>query len=266
MHHLSPEDLNILLVEPSDVQRKLIMRHLRDEGIGLVEEASNMEAAFEILNDHIPDLVISAMHLTEGSSMEMLKKIRSTDGWSDIPFMLISSETRKSQLEEYKQCGVVAILPKPFDRVQFGKAINATLDLLNPAEMDLGFFDVQDLRVLVVDDSRMARNHISRVLTNLGIQRITQAENGQEAIDILSGDMFDLVVTDYNMPEVTGKELTEHIRGDSNQSHIPVLMVTSEANDTHLANIEQSGVNAMCDKPFEPEMVKAILYQLLDDH
>jgi two-component system chemotaxis response regulator CheY len=93
-----------------------------------------------------------------------------------------------------------------------------------------------------------------------------EAEDGQQAISMLQQQMFDLVVTDYNMPEVNGQELTEFIRSTSTQSHIPVLMVTSEANETHLSNIAQSGVNAMCDKPFEPETVRALLFQLLEQH
>lgn len=76
--------------------------------------------------------------------------------------------------------------------------------------------------------------------------------------------MFDLVVTDYNMPEVDGRELTRYIREQSQQSHLPILMVTSESKDTHLANIEQDGVNALCDKPFEPHVVKQILFKLLE--
>ena len=78
--------------------------------------------------------------------------------------------------------------------------------------------------------------------------------------------LFDLIVTDYNMPQINGKELTEYIRNSSEHSHLPVLMVTSEANDTHLSNIAQSGVNAMCDKPFEPHTVRKLLYQLLDQN
>ena len=76
--------------------------------------------------------------------------------------------------------------------------------------------------------------------------------------------MFDLVVTDFNMPEVDGRELTRYIREQSQQSHLPILMVTSESQAAHLANIEKDGVNALCDKPFEPKFVKEILYRLLE--
>ncbi|NTS77433.1 response regulator [Catenovulum sp. SM1970] len=265
MHALSPADLSILLIEPSSMQRKVIRKHLAQEGINEVEEAESVEQAKQIITNHVPDLIISALHFSDGTGLDILNDIRHREGDADIPFMLVSSEFRREQLEQFKQAGVVAILPKPFTPDHLGKAINATIDLLESEELELDLFDVQDVRVLVVDDSRLARNHIKRVLSNLGIQRMQEAEDGSQAKAILENEMFDLVVTDYNMPEVDGRELTEFIRNKSAQSHIPVLMVSSEANDTHLANIEQSGVNAICDKPFEPATVKQLLYRLLNN-
>ncbi|MCU4675508.1 response regulator [Catenovulum sp. 2E275] len=264
MAQLAPGDLSILLVEPSAVQRKVIIKHLEQESITQIEEAEDISSARAKILQHIPDLVVSALHFSDGTGLDLLHHIRYSEPYADVPFMLVSSEWRKTQLEEFKQAGVVAILPKPFDSDHLATAINSTIDLLSADELNLDLFDVQDVRVLVVDDSRLARNHIKRVLTNLGVQRITEAQDGAQAKAILADQMFDLVVTDYNMPEVDGRELTEFIRQQSQQSHIPVLMVSSEANDTHLANIEQAGVNAICDKPFEPQMVKQILFSLLN--
>jgi two-component system chemotaxis response regulator CheY len=264
MQQLLASDLSILLVEPSATQRKIIVRHLGQEKITDITQASNITEAINSLNDYVPDLVISALHFNDGTGVELIEAIKSNEQWQQVPFMLISSEYRKTQLEVFKQAGVVAILPKPFTCDHLGKAINATIDWLSPEDLDLSYFDVNQVRVLLVDDSRLARNHIQRVLGNLGVHNIVEAENGQQAIDRLSETDFDLVVTDYNMPEINGRELTEFIRQQSKQSHIPVLMVTSQANETHLSNIEQSGVNALCDKPFEPDMVKQLLYRLLD--
>ena len=261
---LSPADLHILLVEPSEVQRKIIRKKLAEENVSRVEEADSLASALQNIKRHKPDAIACALHLADGTAEQLLKQLKADNATAEIPFLLVSSETRNAQLEALKQSGVAAILPKPFDAMQLGKALNAAVDLLSPAELELSLFDVHDVRVLVVDDSRLARNHIRRVLQNLGMQQITEAEDGQQAMALLQRQNFDLVVTDYNMPEVNGRELTEFIREHSTLSHIPVLMVTSEANDAHLANIAQSGVNAMCDKPFEPEAVKQLLYRLLD--
>ncbi|WP_406666113.1 response regulator [Gallaecimonas sp. GXIMD1310] len=264
MQSLSPADLSLLLVEPSDTQRRVIARHLRQEGIDTLDSAATLAEAMAMITRNRPDLVLSALHFSDGTALDLVQQLRADSLLRDTPFVLVSSERRPAELEAFKQSGVVAILPKPFNREQLGLAINATLDLLAPQELELSHFDAQSLRVLVVDDSRLARRHIQRVLENLGIIQITQAEDGNEAINLLSEQMFDLVVTDYNMPNVNGRELTEHIRHHSAQSHLPVLMVTSEASGAHLANIAQSGVDAICDKPFEPSEVRQLLYKLLE--
>jgi len=265
MSTLLPSELSILLVEPSDTQRKIICSRLTHEGISNIQTATSLTEAQTIISRHHPDLVASAMHFEDGTALDLLKQLKETDEYRDIQFMLVSSECRREQLEVYRQSGVVSILPKPFSSEHLGKALNATIDLLSQDELDLNHFDVHNLRVLVVDDSKMARNIIRRTISNLGLQLITEAEDGAEAIEIMKLNMFDLVITDYNMPSVDGLALTQFIRNHSQQSHIPILMVSSEANDTHLSNVSQAGVNALCDKPFEPQIVKQILYQLLDE-
>jgi two-component system chemotaxis response regulator CheY len=265
MHTISPSDLTILLLEPSDTQRKIIMSHLSQEGISSIQTAGSITEAKDIIGRHKPDLIVSALHFSDGEATDLLAYIKADKQYEDIQFMLVSSECRREQLEIFRQSGIVAILPKPFNSEHLATALNSTLDLLNNDELDLSHFDVQDLRVLVVDDSRMARNVIKRTIGNLGIRLITEAEDGEKAIAIMQQQMFDLVITDYNMPSVDGLALTQYIRNESTQSHIPILMVSSEANDTHLSNVSSAGVNALCDKPFEPKLVKQILYQLLEE-
>ncbi|GGB80153.1 response regulator [Marinobacterium zhoushanense] len=264
MSRINTDDLHILLIEPSSTQRKIIMQQLTGEHVGAIDAVSTQAEAISFLGRLRPDLVISSLHYEDGSADQLLRHIRSNSALSDLPFMLISSERRRAQLEIFKQSGVVAILPKPFNQEHLTKALNATLDLLDQDDIELEMFDVDSLRVLVVDDSRMARRHIMRVLGNLGIRHLIEAEDGREAIERLQREMVDLVVTDYNMPEVNGAELAEFIRHSELHAHLPIMMVTSEANDAHLRNISQSGVDALADKPFEPNMVKQLLMRLLD--
>jgi two-component system chemotaxis response regulator CheY len=266
MSRISTDDLHILLVEPSPMQRKIIMHQLEDEHVLAIDAVGSHAEAVELIERLQPDLIISALHYPDGSADQLLQYVRSRSALSDTPFMLISSENRREQLEIFKQSGVVAILPKPFTRVQLGAALNATLDLLDTQDLDLEMFDVDSLRVMVVDDSRMARRHILRVLENLGIRHIVEAGDGREAIEKLQREVVDLVVTDYNMPQVNGAELADFIRHSEMHAHLPILMVTSEAQDAHLRNISQSGVDALADKPFEPDTVKQLLVRLLDRH
>ena len=89
-----------------------------------------------------------------------------------------------------------------------------------------------------------------------------RATDGQHAVDMLTEQYFDLVVTDYNMPNMDGRELVDHIRNVSSQASVPVLMVTSEENENRLAAVQQSGVSAICDKPFGVDTVRSLVQQI----
>ena len=265
MSDYSPNELSILLIEPSPTQRKVIIKSLESENIDNIDIASTKADALLKLDFYQPDLIVSSLHFDDGNSLELLKEIRNDERFEGIPFMLISSETRRAQLEEFKQSGVIAILPKPFTVENLHSAIDATIDLLSEVEITLDHYDVQSLRVLVVDDSPLALKMINRVLSGLGIVDMTNASDGAKAMKILEKKTFDLVVTDYNMPEVNGAELAEFIRHSPEHSHIPVLMVTSDADQTHLSHIVQSGVDALVGKPFTPDEVKKLLFKILND-
>ncbi|MDF2177160.1 response regulator [Aliiglaciecola sp. CAU 1673] len=263
MVSISRSELQILLVEPSDTQRKIISNMLAKEQIGRIETAGSVKDALDKIHAHQPDLVVSAMYFEDGTGLELLTQIKQDSKTQSVSFMLVSSEFRPAKLEEFKQAGVVAILPKPFEPIHLNRAVNATLDLINTEELELELFDIAEVRVLLVDDSRLARNHIRRVLEGMGLEKITEAENGAQALTLLKDFTFDLLVTDYNMPEMDGRELSEFVRFNPDTAHIPIIMVTSEANSAHMANIQQTGVNALCDKPFEPAEVRKMLSTLL---
>lgn len=266
MDHISLSELNILLVEPSDTQRKIITSLLLKENVGEIDAVSTIAEAKSAMRAHSSDVVVSAMYFEDGTGLDLLKSLKENSDTSSVPFMLVSSENRVAKLEEFKQAGVAAILPKPFEPVHLSRALRASLDLINTEELDLELFDINDVRVLLVDDSRLARNHIRRVLEGMGLKKIDEAENGAMALTFLKDNTYELVVTDYNMPEMDGRELSEFIRFNPDTAHIPIIMVTSEsANSAHMANIQQTGVNALCDKPFEASEVRRMLASLLSD-
>ncbi len=260
-------DLSILLIEPSKTQLKVITNHLRSESLTNIEGVSSGAEALFSLQEHQPDIIASSMYLPDMTATDLVIQIKQTDKFKNIPFMLISSETRFDALDPIRQAGVIAILPKPFNHDDIKRALSTSLDYIDPQEIEFKHYEIDDIRVLVVDDSSMARKHISRVLKNMGINHITQAKNGKQGIEIFSQaeEAFDLIVTDYNMPEMDGRELVEYVRTELHNPYIPILMVTSEENETRLNNIHQAGVSGICDKPFEPQTVKEILFKVLDD-
>lgn len=258
------DQLHVLLVEPSSTQQRFVVGHLNSYGIMAIDAVNNGADALASLDPHVHHLVISSMHLPDMTGTELVQNMRMDEHLHDIPFMLISSETNFRYLEPIRQAGAIAILPKPYDVEQLLRALYSTVHFLDPRALDTRDIAAEDLRVLVVDDSFTARNHINRVLMNMGIEHISEAENGRQAVDIIAQQFFDLIVTDYNMPEMDGKQLVEFIRTHSNQTKIPVLMVSSESDSRRLAAVQQAGVSAICDKPFEPQTVRELLGKLLN--
>lgn len=257
------EQLVVLVVEPSSTQRRIICRSLEANGIRSTDQCETGEEALLRLVADPPDLVISSLYLPDMTGTDLVHRIRESSQFADTPFMLISSETRFRYLDPIRQAGVVGILPKPFTDDELRTALGATLDLLDDETDHLADLDTDSLKVLVVDDSRMARNHITRVLGSLGIESVDQAEDGVEALEMIEQHYYDFIVTDYNMPRMDGRELIDQLRHGSAHASIPVLMVTSESNENRLAAVQQSGVSAICDKPFEPATVRSLVRQMV---
>lgn len=259
MKRISNSDLVVVLVEPSPTQHKIISQHLNDLEVTQIVWVQSGRAALDQLATSQPDLVISTMHLPDMTGTDLLETMRNDARMRDVPFMLISSETDLRYLAPLRQAGVVAILPKPYALQQLQRALYATVEFLEPDTEELEDYPIGSLRVLIVDDSFTSRHHIRRLLTKLGIDHVVEAENGRQATECIDREYFDLVVTDYNMPEMDGKQLVEHIRDNSSQSGIPILMITSESDQSRLAAVQQAGVSAVCDKPFEVETIKRVL-------
>jgi len=245
------------------MQGKLIESELKKLGISKVIYQDCGQAALASMHNDTPDLVISAMYLPDMTGAELVKAMREDSILEDVPFMLISSESKFSMLDPIRQAGVVAILPKPFDPGDLREALYSTVEFISPDENALADIALDNLKTLVVDDSPLARKHISRVLGNLGIRDIATAENGMQALKLIESTFFDLVVTDYNMPEMDGENLTRFIREHSTQRSIPILMVTSEGDQSRLSAVQQAGVSGICDKPFDTLYVKKMIGQLL---
>ncbi len=109
---------------------------------------------------------------------------------------------------------------------------------------------IEDTKFLVVDDFSTMRRIIRNLLKELGFLNIQEAEDGVDALKKLRGDKFDFVVSDWNMPNMTGIELLRNIRADDNLKHLPVLMVTAEAKRENIIEAAQAGASGYVVKPF----------------
>ncbi len=262
MNSLSINDLSILIVEPSMTSTRFIGDQLKNLNVRNIECCDSGAKALASMRRSPPDLLASSMYLPDMTATDLIEIMRTDPELDEISFMLVSTETSFAKLDPIRQAGIVAILPKPFSRNDLRKALIGTTRFIESGRPEIEGLDFGELKVLVVDDSLMARKHIGRVLKNLDIENITEAENGSEAVEILERNFFDLVITDYNMPEMDGEELTRYIRVNGMQRSIPILMVTSEENGSRLAAVQQAGVSGICDKPFDTDTLMNMIQEI----
>ena len=120
------------------------------------------------------------------------------------------------------------------------------------------------MQILVVDDFSTMRRIIKNQLRELGFSNIREAEDGAAAFQILESARIDFVVTDWNMPVVTGLDLLKKIRADDRFKTMPVLMVTAEAKREQIIEAAQSGVNGYVVKPFTPKTLQEKIEKIFE--
>ena len=109
---------------------------------------------------------------------------------------------------------------------------------------------IEGTRFLVVDDFSTMRRIVRNLLKELGFLNVQEAEDGVDALAKLRADEFDFVVSDWNMPNMTGIDLLREIRADAKLKHLPVLMVTAEAKKENIIMAAQAGASGYVVKPF----------------
>jgi two-component system chemotaxis response regulator CheY len=120
------------------------------------------------------------------------------------------------------------------------------------------------MKLIVADDSRMVRGIVSRIVEPLGYE-VAAAGNGQEALNLLetASEPIDLVLLDWNMPVLTGIDVIRKMRADLRFKNIPVLMVSTESEDTRIKQAMEAGAQGYLTKPFTPDQLKKAIDRAL---
>ncbi len=113
-----------------------------------------------------------------------------------------------------------------------------------------------DMNVLIVDDFATMRKIVKNVLKQIGFRNIFEAEDGKNALEILKREKIQFIVSDWNMPQMTGLELLKTVRSTEAYKDIPFLMVTAEGQKEQVLEAIKQKVNNYIVKPFTPETFK----------
>lgn len=124
----------------------------------------------------------------------------------------------------------------------------------------------KNLRILVVDDFPTMRRIVRNLLKELGFTNVEEAEDGQQALEFLNQGSFELVISDWNMPNLDGLEMLRRVRANPATATLPVLMVTAEAKKENIIAAAQAGASGYVVKPFTAAVLEEKLGKVLEKH
>jgi two-component system, chemotaxis family, chemotaxis protein CheY len=121
-----------------------------------------------------------------------------------------------------------------------------------------GALEMADLnmKILIVDDFSTMRRIVRNILKQLSFNNVDEAEDGDIALEKLKNGDYDFVITDWNMPNMTGLDLLKAIRSDTRLKDMPVLLITAEAEKENVVLAAQAGVNDYIVKPFTGDVLQ----------
>lgn len=122
----------------------------------------------------------------------------------------------------------------------------------------------KNMKILIVDDFSTMRRIIKNLLRDLGFTNTAEADDGSSALPMLQNGNFDFLVTDWNMPGMTGIDLLKAVRADDKLRNLPILMVTAEAKRDQIIEAAQAGVNGYVVKPFTAAVLKEKIEKIFE--
>ncbi|MCU0556645.1 MAG: response regulator [Desulfobacterales bacterium] len=119
------------------------------------------------------------------------------------------------------------------------------------------------IKILIVDDFATMRRILKNILKKIGFTHIIEADDGSNALKVLEKEKVDLVISDWNMPKMTGIEFLKAVRSNTAFKDLPFLMVTAEAQKQNIIEAVQAGVSNYVVKPFTEEVITEKLVKIL---
>jgi len=234
----------------------LIHRHtvpiLEDDGYEVLS-AYDGEEAVALAKAKQPDLVITDIEMPKLDGYGVCKAIKGDPNLGHVPVLMCSSLGQAADLERGFDAGADDYLVKPVIPEELSTRVRALVQGSLPASRE---------RVLVVDDSPAQRHYVADCLARQGFV-VTTAENGKIALEKAQQLAPALIVSDYEMPVMTGFELVHALRRDPELRQIPVIMLTARDSKRDMAQMRAAGASAYLVKPFSQDKCLALVERTL---
>ena len=247
-----PSGLRVLLVDDSDLIHRHTRPILQAEGYEVVE-AWDGEEALALCAKQLPDLILTDVEMPKLDGWELCRRIKQDAKTAHVPVVICSSLGAAADLERGFDLGADEYLVKPVVAEELVGRLQALLatKMLSKRE-----------RLLVVDDSAAIRHLVSDCLKRQGFQ-VATAVDGQDGFEKARESLPELILTDYDMPRMTGFELVVALRRDESTRDIPIVMLTARDTKRDQAQMRAAGLNSYLVKPFGTDKCIALVERVL---
>lgn len=260
------DQISVLVVEPSRVQAAIIRNYLQEQSLSVVGTAVNGATAIDEVRKHCPRAVVSALYLPDMNGLELAQRIRAEVPTNAPGFILVTSESAEAEAASPGDLHRVQLLIKPFTSEQLSAAVTqvtgASTAQISAKGVNSAKVSRDRARVMIVDDSGVARLNAKNVLKELGFTQFLEVADGAQAVAVAARENFDLIVTDYNMPLMDGRALVSYLRQTPATASVSIIMVTTETDPQKLDPVRKLGVLAIVEKAFPASVVGPLLENL----
>jgi DNA-binding response OmpR family regulator len=242
----------IILADDSPMIHRHTVPILEDDGYEVMSAMDGAEA-IALAQEHKPDLVITDVEMPKLDGYGVCEALKGNPTTAHVPVLICSSLGEATDLERGFDAGADDYLVKPVIPEELSTRVRALVQGTLPGARE---------RVLVVDDSPAQRHYVADCLARQGFE-ISTAEDGKVALDKAKRIKPALIVSDYEMPNMTGFELVHALRRDPELRQTPVIMLTARDSKRDMAQMRAAGASAYLVKPFSQDKCIALVERTL---
>lgn len=244
----------ILVVDDSPMMRKALKTILAPLKVD-VTEANDGRIGLDLASENKFDLIVTDVNMPNMNGVDFCRRLKSDPSTRGIPVVMVSSFDSDADIDKGFQVGAAAYVSK---REAKSYLLDITSKILSKSTLH------REKTIMVVDDSRTILRIVEDGLSQAGFQVIT-AENGKKALELITSNRPDLILSDIDMPEMNGFAFCDAVHSDQDMASIPFVVMSSNSDRAHMKRMLLYGAEAYITKPFNIDQLVILVEKLLSD-
>ncbi|MEC8049858.1 MAG: response regulator [Myxococcota bacterium] len=245
----------VLLVDDDSLIHHYVKRLLANQPYELVSTTNPLEVR-ELVELKRPDIILMDLNMPGARGDEVCSDLKADPGLCGIPIIICSVDGGDAALNTSFRAGADDYLMKPFEKGELLEKLQKAGRRKRRRQREM---------ILVVEDSVVVRNLVVQGLSQAGFM-VVSAGDGREALSILETSEVDLILTDLDMPLMSGRELTRQIRRSDKHSAKPILMLSADQDEISISREKSVGVDEFIRKPFEIDRLVILVEKMISEY